>query len=139
MPNALKNNLVILLAFDKVLLPARRIGQLLGSNPNAEADDVGMGPYFIVRPFVFRECSGRVSHRVLAISLAHWDMRARRPTCWPTYAQSLEPQSIFPLPVPGIIWKHLKVSRNARSPSPILNITTQNIDNPLVISFPICV
>ena len=49
MPNALKNNLVILLDFDKVLLPARRIGQLLGSNPSAEAGDVGMGPYFIAR------------------------------------------------------------------------------------------
>jgi len=51
MPNAFKNNLVISLYFGKVLPPARRIGQLLGSNPSAEAGDVGMGPYFIVRPF----------------------------------------------------------------------------------------
>jgi len=42
MPNALNNNLVILSDFDKVLPPARRIGQLLGSNPSAEAGDVGM-------------------------------------------------------------------------------------------------
>jgi len=53
MPNALNNNLVISLDVDKVLPPARRIGQLLGSNPSAEAGDVGMGPYLIVRPFLF--------------------------------------------------------------------------------------
>jgi len=53
MPNMLKNNLALSSHFDNVLPPARRIGQLLGSNPSAEAGDVGMGPYFIVRPFLF--------------------------------------------------------------------------------------
>jgi len=60
MLNSVKNKLVLSLYFGKVLLPARRIGQLLGSNPSAEAGDVGMGPYFIVRPFFFsclcRQC-----------------------------------------------------------------------------------
>ncbi len=53
MLNTLKNNLVILLDFDKILPPARRIGQLLGTNPSVEAGEVGMGPYFILRPFLF--------------------------------------------------------------------------------------
>ena len=52
MPNILKNSFAIYRYFGTLSAPARRIGQLLGSNPSAEAGDVGMGPYIIVRPFL---------------------------------------------------------------------------------------
>jgi len=52
MPNKLKNRFANSPCFGTLFTPARRIGQLLGSNPSAEAGDVGMGSYFIVRgPF----------------------------------------------------------------------------------------
>jgi len=52
MPKILKNSFAVYPYFGTLFSPARRIGQLLGSNPSAEAGDVGMGPYFIVRPFL---------------------------------------------------------------------------------------
>ena len=48
MSNILKNSFAIYQYFGTLFPPARRIGQLLGSNPSAEAGDVGMGPYSVL-------------------------------------------------------------------------------------------